>query len=177
MSYINHFHIEHVIRTLDNLANYKGEYEFTMLINSLSGLLILPVEYIKERKAGEITPLSDISNIRLNRFRLSFLDSINDEYYFNLKNPELTFRKFLFLIRNSFSHMNIQEINNHQSFTGIKIWNKNGNNEKTFEMIFTYKELKDFIIYISELFLEDLTYDRKRYSSLEKSLEKIKSTS
>lgn len=174
MGYINSFHTEHVIRTLENLARYHGEYEFTQLINSLSGLLILPVEYIKEYKSGGNAPLSDISGIRLNRLRMSFLDSINDKLYYNLKNPDLTFKRFLELIRNCFSHMHIEPINEGDFFSGIIIWNNNDKGDRTFEMIFKKKELKEFIIYIAELFLEDLNYDRKKYSNLERSLDKLK---
>lgn len=42
---IQNFDIVFVKRTLENTENYNGEYTFTMLVNSLLGLIILPNEY------------------------------------------------------------------------------------------------------------------------------------
>lgn len=46
---IENFDITFIRRTAKNLKNYKGKFEFTMLLNSLFGLIIFPNEIKRER--------------------------------------------------------------------------------------------------------------------------------
>jgi hypothetical protein len=50
---IENFDISFIKRTSRNLKKYRGKYEFTMLINSLLGLLVVPNEQA-DRKGFEI---------------------------------------------------------------------------------------------------------------------------
>jgi hypothetical protein len=50
---VEHFDISFVMRTLENLKNYRGNYEFTMLLNSLLGLIVVPNERSASRSFGE----------------------------------------------------------------------------------------------------------------------------
>lgn len=47
---IENFDISFIKRTSENLTNYKGDYEFTMLLNSLLGLIVVPNESKDGRK-------------------------------------------------------------------------------------------------------------------------------
>lgn len=43
-SSVEYFDISFIKRTSRNLKNYKGHFEFTMLLNSLLGLVVVPHE-------------------------------------------------------------------------------------------------------------------------------------
>jgi hypothetical protein len=174
------FVTEHVARTIINLANYdRGhhrEYNFTQLINSISGLLILPVEYLKKNSNNSEKnkiPFYDIKDEKLRNLELSFAKNISNDFQFNLNNDELTFNKFIVLIRNAFSHFNLEPINHGRTFVGLKIWNKS-NGQTNFEMNFERIDLLRFILFLSELFLANLSFNEKNYPEFKNSVNKLK---
>jgi hypothetical protein len=109
------FITEHIARTIINLAEYQhyfshqDRYGFTQLMNSVSGLLILPVEFIiKASKNNQPLPFNDVLKKKVSDLNLNFAKNINSKLKNNYDNLDL--ENFLRLIRNSFSHFNLEPI-------------------------------------------------------------------
>lgn len=66
---ITNFDISFIERTKSNLEDYKGEFDFTMLLNSLFGLIVVPKESREDRQFT-----FDFLSKKLNEFKV--LDDI-----------------------------------------------------------------------------------------------------
>lgn len=60
MEYAEQFELDFMRRTLEVLDTYRGEYDATILVNCLLGLLIVPKEKSFEKIPD--SPIGDLSN-------------------------------------------------------------------------------------------------------------------
>lgn len=92
MEYTNSFELDFIQRTLSIMDEYKGEYDATLLMNCLLGLLILPRERlfdnIQNKPLSECSkPISDLGTCLNNRCDLKELIRYlrNAVAHFNVK--------------------------------------------------------------------------------------------
>lgn len=168
---IQYFDISFIERTLENLKKYEGKYDFTMLLNSLLGLLVVPNEYniAKKRRFKypflneKISKFSSIKEIFKNK-SYSFLDKDKKEinqYKFRwlddnknvLTINDITLESFLRRIRNGIAHFGITPVKEDSLWIGIIIRNYK-NREMNMEVYFEEDELRTFALFIAEKYLE-----------------------
>lgn len=173
---IQNFDISFIERTLKNLEEYKGEYDFTLLLNSLLGLLILPNEFnIKgvreynfnflEEKITKYTDLKDIFFIK----DITLINEDNKEYiqkkfYWsnnnkNKLNPEdIKLADLINRIRNGVAHFGIIPTKDGDKWKGIIIRNYPEKKSGYFnmEIYFEEKELKTFAEFIAKKYLKTI---------------------
>jgi len=148
---IRKFEIEFVERTRELLLNYNGKYRFSNLINCTLGLIILPYENISSTDVWQknVDEIDSLPSFKLIKFKpIQRINKNKTIYYPN------TLEIFLKKLRNGFAHQNIVPINSEGSFTSIKIFNKYGN-EIDLDVIFTENQLKEFSLFISNLYLSE----------------------
>ena len=129
--------VDFVRRTKSNLEYvelHKNDslFEFTQLINSLLGIVVLP----RERSLKSIPNITfaklmqddwQLPTIRLNTY------GIND------------LRNLIRVFRNSIAHFNLRILsNNNNEIDGLIIYNKR-KNKFVFEAVFTIQELREFV--------------------------------
>lgn len=147
---IRKFEIQFVERTREILLNSNGKYSFSNLVNCTLGLLILPYENISstdvwQKNLDEIDSLPCFELIKFN----PILKIKKNKTTFYPKTLEIFLKK----IRDGLAHQNIIPINSEGSFTGVKIFNKYIN-EIDLDVIFTENQLKEFSLFISNLYLK-----------------------
>ncbi len=148
---IRRFEIQFVERKKEILLHYDGEYPFSNLLNCSLGLLILPYENISSTNIWqkELNEIDSLPKFELIKFNPIQKVKKNNIIYFP-KTLEIFLRK----LRNGLAHQNIVPINSEGNFTSIKIFNIYGN-EIDFDVIFTEIQLKDFALFISNLYLSE----------------------
>jgi hypothetical protein len=153
---IQKFNIEFVQRTKDILISYKGDYEFSNLINCTPGLLILPYQIIQDNPSSYwLKPISQVSNTsNLNIFKFEPIRRVdNNKITYYPKNLKVLLQK----IRNGLAHQHIEPINDSGILKSIKIRNyfeyKGGNRIMDLEIQFTEQELRSFSLYIADAYL------------------------
>ncbi len=103
MSYLDNFEHDFMRRTLKIVQDYKGDYDATILVNCLLGLLVVP----KERflKAIPEDPLSELSKWGIDP------SSILDDGKPRPANPQPnTIRGLVYNLRNSVAHFRLEPI-------------------------------------------------------------------
>lgn len=148
---IKKFELQFVERTRDILLKYNGKYSFSNLLNCTLGLIILPYENISsmeiwQKKLNEIDSLPKFDLIKFKPIKSIKKDK---EIYF----PS-TLEIFLKKLRNGLAHQNINPINFEGNLIGVKILNKHIN-EVDLEVNFTESQLKEFSLFISDLYLAE----------------------
>lgn len=103
MSYFDEFEHSFMRHTLQIVQEYKGDYDATILINCLLGLLVVPREKFLE--AIPLEPLSNLSEWGIDP------DSIIDVGEPRSKNPQPdTIRGLVYNLRNSVAHFRLEPI-------------------------------------------------------------------
>ena len=112
-------------RTIQNLDNYKGDYEFTHLINSLLTLIVLPHEYYEREYYNLDTTFLDEKISDINEIKAFFIgaENLNDENNNNYSqkrlilksctfreksNDDLSLKELLRRLRHGIAHHNIK---------------------------------------------------------------------
>jgi hypothetical protein len=167
------FDLTHIKRTKQNLEEYEGKYDFTMLLNSLLGLIILPNEFnVKGQREysfdfleHKVTNFSELSQI----FKISEIilcdetgkEVQQNKFYWlsksnNKLNPsEIKLSELLNRIRNGIAHFGIIPTKDRDIWEGLIIRNyPENNNEHNFEVYLTQQELKQFALFIANKYLE-----------------------
>lgn len=169
---IQYFDISFIERTLENLKKYEGKYDFTMLLNSLLGLLIVPNECnIKQKsfeypflkkKVNNFSKLRDVFKIKL----YIFLDEKGREIeqnkfkWLGANNKELdidaiALEDLLKRIRNGIAHFGITPVKEDALWKGVII--KNSVKGKiNMEIYLDKEELKIFALFIAEKYIETI---------------------
>ncbi len=140
--------IDYVKRTKSNLEFIEshqsdGVYEFTQLMNSLLGFVVLPREKnfndIPKYSFDELRQLGwELPLIRKNKFKIKEL------------------RSLIRIFRNSIAHFNLKFLNNEQNeINGIVFYNRNKKNIITFEAEFRINELRSFTNRLIEVFISE----------------------
>lgn len=119
------FPLDMVRRTAFNLANYRGKFDVTNLINCTLGLIIFPYEEVFNDAQGGFwdTPI-DITSTWPS-FQNIFFEPI-EKVKINKKKVTFYDKKFGVLlkkIRNGLAHQNIEPINRNGYFAEVKISN------------------------------------------------------
>lgn len=159
----NEFDIEFIERTQKLIENYDGKTGFTLLINCLLGLIIIPSEYNKNLK------LSFLDELLINIPSIdNCLNRING-YIFNPTHRDRNTKKFvssektlgclLKKMRNGLAHIsNTEPINDQGEWVGIKIKDVNNSNNRNIELEITlkYDEIKTIALYISTEYQKEI---------------------
>lgn len=169
---VKNFDISFIKRTLENLEKTNSEFEFTMLVNSLLGLLILPNEYnIKDKREynfdflnKEITYYSSLKDI-FKIQEINLMDENNKEckqskfYWLDNSgkkiNPDnITLGNLIKRVRNGIAHFGIIPTKDKDQWEGIIIRNY-PNRDDTFnmEIYLTKHELETFAKFIANKYL------------------------
>jgi len=169
---VKNFDVSFIFRTkeiIEKYDNYSGELEFTLLINSLVGLLILPKEFSKQKKRkfnyeflqqrlNKFTLLNSIftkdvvkiyleSGEAYNQKKFSFKSGINQN---EILTPNITVGELLGRIRNGIAHMHITPTQFDGKWDGVIIKNYKWNSTWcNFETYMTYEELRNFALFIA----------------------------
>jgi len=169
-----YFDITYVERTKEILDEYKGKYDFTMLINCLLGLIILPNEYNMQDKREFNFDFLEQKVLYFPKIKNIFKNAT--EKLRNEKGKEFDQRKFLWIsksgnemsiddiklselinrIRHGFAHMNITPTKDGDYWAGIRVRNYPDENKPeyfNFEVYFTQSELYDFAVFIAEKYI------------------------
>ena len=148
------YDIEFVERTKKIIAEYKGEYKLTILLNCMIGLVILPNERLQniapELWNRNIEELPIYSDLRVNIFNpIQKKDKETGGFIYYRKTVEIFLKK----LRNGIAHQNIQAINENGSFVGVIIRNK-FRSIVDFEVAFRRRELQKFANFIADQYLQ-----------------------
>lgn len=155
MEYQN-FNIDFVKRTIELLESVETEYDVTLLINCLFGLIVIPTEYKYHRATYEKYAEKCLENIK----KYSFRRKCEDE------------QDLVRCIKNSLSHLNFQVGSDGSKLNMIKFRDKkfykniNGvyfknNNGNVTEIEFTVDKLREFAHEMAKYYLS-IIEKRKR---------------
>ena len=136
------FRRDFVVRTkeiLENAGNEDFEYDVTLLINCLQGLICLPIESNKNEKA--------FSEICVDKLRK--LDVIE---------KECTDDKLYKRVRNEVAHMHIDPCNENGYINKIVLRDKKPGKGREYHTIlsFTVPQLKEFALFVADEYLKRL---------------------
>jgi hypothetical protein len=184
MSSIKYYKIEFVERTLKLVEamfeNIKKEQdlEVTFLMNCLVGLIVTVAENKQSEHffsgnidAGFVEKIpktvwylhkgknSDCGNLQeADSTKPFFISEISD---FAVKSKgdlitdvKYTKNQFLKKLRNAIAHQNVKSRNEDGKWVGVRMWNETKSNLVDFEIEFTIAELKNFAIYIANIYIE-----------------------
>ncbi len=173
---LQNFDIVFIRRTIDNLDRYDGENDFSMLLNSLLGLILLPNEYnIKEKRKfsfeflnqsidnfSEIRSIFNTSEIEFScdgersslRNKFSWLTRSKNEILIT----KITLGQFLRRLRNGIAHFGIIPTKNGEDWEGVIIRNHSKDSRGVlfcdFEIYFKKNELKTFAKFIGKKYID-----------------------
>ncbi len=170
MSSSREYKIDFVRRTKElienDFENFKSKNrEVTFLMNCLLGLIVNVSENTKREKYSifdknmEDFDFFDLIPEKIAFFEGSFFEmNENGTPEYNCKRKE-DFKKmmmswFLVKLRNSIAHQNIKALNRDGKWVEVKMWNIKMDGGKDFEIIFEIEQLKNFVIKISEQYIE-----------------------
>lgn len=127
MSEYKNFPLDFIERTLKLVKEYKGDYEVTLFVNCLLGLLVLHNEYdaikhfiSEEKKNGKWQPF------------LNCVENWGETRGESLEN-------FMKSMRNSLAHFQLKPIHKNQRVQGFCFGDKNG-----FKASLTNKKIEEF---------------------------------
>jgi hypothetical protein len=161
-----------VERTKEILKSYTGERDFTLLINTMIGLLILPNEHYEKNKKPFFNCLLNKKITDCDRIKSIFTEriiKIEDEngrekdiqkciFKKNSgdtkKASELPLYELLKKMRNAFAHFNVVPIKDGNRWDGIIIKNVNKNKITTMELYISQEELYIFVDYVIGKYLD-----------------------
>ena len=157
-------------RTLYNLENYNGNYDFTFLLSQCLSLLILPNEFYKKGRklrydflrtnVNKINALDGIiSNKTINIYlesegQISREKSIFFSYKGNIKDAEsILLSELINKIRNGIAHWGITPIEENNKWSGVIIKNYNGR-INTMDIYLSEEDLKKLCVYIAKKWIQ-----------------------
>lgn len=144
MEYEPEFAKSFIRRTLEILEEYKGQYDATLLINCLLGLLVLPKETLLE-KIPE-TPAISFSEWGINPGSIKNTGKCNYGHQHQLNPRQLTHR-----LRNAVAHFKVEPFPKKGEVQGFTFKDNHG-----FHAELTLEEIKAFVVKLSE-YLRDKT--------------------
>ena len=166
---IENFDVSIISRTKHNLENYQDKYEFTMLLNSLLGLLIIPNECAVTEYSGKkrkfsfdfleknILYFKEIKNIFSQKSFVHIRDGreVNDEKmtWTSSKGKgktleDITLGQILRRMRNGVAHFGFEPLKTDGTWSGIVISNVK-DKKLNFRIHLTETELRTFALFIA----------------------------
>ena len=170
------FDIQFIERTQNLITNYEGDIEFTLLLNCLLGLILVPIEfnrmnglkYFNEKIKDVVIYNKLLEDGSIKRFNPTHYNSRKDRYVKSTK----TFGCFLRKIRNSIAHIsNSEPHSDSESWHSITLRDKNikNNNNIELEIKLSYENIRDLAEYISTKYkseVEGTPTDNTMYDSI-----------
>lgn len=148
---------EFIKRTKLIIKKYQGEYEITLLLNCLLGLIILPSEYYRKKKLKnfdvDLNSFKELINLLPNGY--TFDPTIYDSKLKKQNPDKKTLKVFLKKIRNGIAHQNIEPKNIEGKWVGITIKDINKNNHIELDIYFDIVNFKKFVLLISNEYLNE----------------------
>ncbi|WP_082341992.1 HEPN family nuclease [Pseudomonas thivervalensis] len=118
MSYFNSFERLFMQRSLNLIDTYNGEYETTLLLNGLIGLLFFPHERMRE-----LIPETSLQELEAWGFNPECIVNAGS----NKEPQELNLREIIRHLRNSVAHCRVNPFpNDHRPCEGFYFADKNG---------------------------------------------------
>ena len=175
---IENFDASFIYRTSENLKSYNGKYEFTMLLNSLLGLIVVPNE---SKELRDFT--FDFWNKKLTDFDVLKQIFANNSVRVLKKTEEIEQRKFFWLtetnnerpiddvsveefltrMRHSIAHFGIIPLSKPESkseWCGVILQNFREDEVKNFEVCLMENEIKIFSNFIADKYLATVKFQR-----------------
>ncbi|WP_462137712.1 HEPN family nuclease [Candidatus Mycalebacterium sp.] len=162
MSEYQNFPLDFTKRTLELVKEYEGDYEATLLINCLLGLLVAPHEF------DEIMYLLRREEERT-KWRKLFLDRVEDWGTYKAKDNKekprgQTLINFIRSIRNSLAHFHFEPMHKNKKVKGFCFRDKNG-----FKANLTNEEIeklaKTLLPIVEKAFENNIATDRFAYET------------
>lgn len=144
MSEMKNFKVDFVDRTLSIIRNndVRTEYDVTLLLNCLLGMITLPIELFKDEKSK-----SKVEDYKINcilKLKSFVLPKKID------KRDEEAFRH----IRNSIAHLELEPKNENGVISSIRFKDKNEKGTVVLDFTIEVGKLKEFAIYVAEEYLK-----------------------
>ena len=144
------YDIELIRRTKRLLETYNGEFNLTLLMNSLLSLIVLPQQHN-----------SRIRKLNFMNQELAVMEDIDyilncNNYYFNPRNYNEDLKNLLNRIRNGIAHQRIETISENGIWRGVIIedFDRQGNLGLHLEL--TTAELRRFALFIADNYLNEV---------------------
>ncbi|MFM8911949.1 MAG: HEPN family nuclease [Flammeovirgaceae bacterium] len=151
------FDIEFIERTKKVIQEYKGNYNITLLLNCLSGLIVLPSEYYKrksriffEKDTSEFKELTGLlDNATFNPTKRK-----NNIWIADKKSLKNLIKK----VRNGVSHQQIECVGNNGKWQSVVLRDINTYNLNNIELEVTWttKQLKTFALFVADSYLIEI---------------------
>jgi len=153
------FDIEFIERTQKIIREYKGEFEVSLLLNCLMGLIIFPNEFSRKYELNFLDQKTDEVDVIKNIISKS--DSIfnpKKRKRKQIKNEKKNVRVFLRKLRNGFEHANITTINDKEKWIGLIVEDKGLyiDNIPDLKVNITSDELRELAIYLSNEYQKNI---------------------
>lgn len=142
--YAGTFDKEFLTRTQKILAEYTGEFKFTLLMNCTLSLICLPIENIKENNT-EI-----IDKVYEKVVELGIEVNLSDDKSKALETNYLKLRA----LRNGIAHLNISPINSDIKLESIMITGKTENYNKEYKFTYSEDKLEKFCQELLKIYLD-----------------------
>ncbi len=151
------FDLEFIDRTKKIIENYEGDYNVTLLLNCLLGLIVLPSEFYK-RKSMKFFE-DDINNYPVLRnliVGLYFQPTKRRKKGF--VDDDKTLKNFIKKIRNGISHQQIWSEGTKDKWTRVIIrdFNVYNNDNLELEVKWTIKQLRTFALFIANSYSDEI---------------------
>jgi len=151
------FDIEFIERTQKLISNYTGDTEFTLLINCLIGMILIPNQFNEKKQLKflrkEISKIPAIwsSLQKSENFMFEPIKRDRQSYPITYSPAKKSIKNLLKSIRNSISHIEtIEPINENGNWVGIKLTDIHKVTGKTiFKCNFRYEQIKTITEFIS----------------------------
>jgi hypothetical protein len=133
MSYLDDFEHSFMQHTLEIIHEYKGNFDATILVNCLLGLLVIPKEKFLE--VIPVDPISRFSKWGINpkSIKMTGRETNNNEY------PD-TIRGIVYSLRNSVAHFRIRPIPATNKVHSFEFTDLDG-----FHAVIKLEEIRDFV--------------------------------
>lgn len=155
------FDVEFITRTKKLISAYKGTYNITLLLNCLSGLIVLPSEYYNRRaKTFFSTEIADIPELNglLNNGIFNPTKRKNNQWV----QDKHTFKNLIKKVRNAVSHQQILCVGNNGKWESVTLKDINffNNNNIELEVTWTTKELRKFALFVANSYLNEIEKEK-----------------
>jgi hypothetical protein len=156
------FDIEFIHRTKQIIEGYKGQYNVTLLLNCLLGLIVLPSEFYKRKRYSffdkDVTEYPELADLTNGMF---FVPTKNSGR--NWVPDKTTLKNLIKKIRNGISHQQIEANGTGEKWQRVVIrdFNIYNNNNLELEIDWSVKNLTNFALFIADQY----TVEIKRISA------------
>ena len=133
MEYAEQFERDFMQRTLTIVREYQGQYDATMLLNCLLGLLIVPKEKSIEKIPND--PISELGRWGISPGSIKRFGKCECGH----RHPE-TLRQLVKSMRNAIAHFRIDPVHENRKVSGFKFTDRSG-----FHAVVKLSEVQEFV--------------------------------